>query len=51
MIKPIKDWNGTRVYEKLTRDEKVRVVLSPMMSHAARGRPSLSILATTEMYV
>lgn len=33
------------------RELVLRVVLSPMMSHDVLGRPSLSTLAMTPMYV
>jgi ABC-type sugar transport system permease subunit len=39
------------VYARLIRELILRVVLSPMMSHAVLGRPSLRTLAITPMYV
>ena len=49
MIKPIRAWKQIMVYDRLIRDEIVRVVLSPIMSQAVLGSPSLSTSTMVKM--
>lgn len=49
MVAPSMVWMRMRVYERPRREERVRVVLSPMMTQAAQGRPSLRTSAMTPM--
>jgi hypothetical protein len=44
-------WNRMSVWVSATRDESEREPRSPIMTQAARGRPSLITSATTPMYV
>ncbi len=49
MIVPSTVWKRIRVYERPSREDMVLVALSPMMSQAALGRPSLRTFATVPM--
>ena len=46
MMSPSTVWKRMRVYDRPSREAVVLVALSPMMSQAALGRPSLRTLAT-----
>ena len=46
MMSPSTLWKRMRVYDRPSREDIVLVALSPMMSQAALGRPSLRTLAT-----
>ena len=49
MMAPSNIWKRTRVYDRPSREDMVLVVLSPMTSQAALGRPSFSTSATVPM--
>lgn len=49
MMAPIIIWKRMRVYDRPSREDMVLVVLSPMNSKAALGRPSFKTSATVPM--
>lgn len=49
MTAPRTVWKRMRVYDRPSREDMVLVVLSPMTSQAALGRPSLRTFATVPM--
>ena len=49
MIKPMTDWKIIKVSYRLYLAARVRLALSPMTFHDARGSPSFRISATTPM--
>ena len=49
MIVPRTVWKSMRVNDRPSRDDMVLVALSPIMSQAALGRPSLRTFATVPM--
>ena len=49
MMAPIIVWKRMRVYNRPSREDMILVVLSPMTSQAALGRPSFRTSATVLM--